>query len=163
MPIHRVRSKALGGMMSSYDMEDLVQPGMAPVARLLITRARKFQTATYGEAGRMLEGQLGIDRIFSTHPGNVVGNLMTLLWSHDDSLPPLNVLMVNRGGTPGTGADWYISQWSGRRYSKMSEDNRAPILPDAMRAVWSYKDWEIAYEDAFGASFSPIPEAAPAT
>ena len=143
--------------MSVYDIygpDGLVARGMAPVARLLISRAAKFQTATYGEARRMLEAELDIERIFSTHPGAVVGTMMNKFWDYDSSLPPLNVLMVNRGGAPGKGADSFISEWSGRRYSQMSKENRAPILAEATRAVWAHKSWKRAFEDVFLETFT---------
>ena len=144
--------------MSSYDLygpDGLVARGMAPVARLLISRAEKFETATYGEARRMLESELDIERIFSTHPGAVVGSMMSRFWEYDNSLPPLNVLMVNRGGAPGTGADSFIAEWSGRRYAQMSKENRARILTDATRAVWAFKSWKRAYEGVFSEPFMP--------
>ena len=143
--------------MSVYDLygpDGIVARGMSLIARLLISRAERFQTATYGEARRMLEGELKIERIFSTHPGAVVGSMMSRFWEYDDSLPPLNVLMVNRGGAPGKGADSFIAEWSGRRYSMMSKENRALILTDATRAVWAYKQWKHAYEELFSERFT---------
>jgi hypothetical protein len=149
--------------MGNYTLEDLVTRGMTHVARLLITRSIALDTATYGEARRMLQGALKIERIFSVHPGAVVGAMMNRLWEHDADLPPLNVLMVNRGGTPGTGADWYISTWSGRRYARMSSAKRATVLADATRAVWEYPRWSEVYQTVFDEPFLAYSEFKPQT
>lgn len=145
--------------MGRYTLEDLVARGMAPVARLLITRSKALETATYGEARRMLEKELSIERVFSIHPGPVVGGMMNRLWDLDPNLPPLNVLMVDRGGTPGTGADGYVAAWSGKRYARMSAAKRATVLADATRAVWEYARWDEIYQAAFGEPFTAVPQA----
>lgn len=146
----------------AYTLEDLMARGAAPVARLLITKAKFFDKATYGEAKKLLEGELQIDAIFPIQIGHVVGHMMHLIQNENPEAPLLNVLMVNAGnGFPGIGADEFIDEWSGRRYSQMSEENRAKILANVTRDVWAYQDWDKIYKNIFGKEFVNLPEADP--
>lgn len=58
---------------------------------------------TYGALARVVECQLGIEKIFPTHIGHVAGALMDMALAIDPKAPLINLLIIRPDGIPGKG------------------------------------------------------------
>jgi hypothetical protein len=106
---------------------------------------------TYGEIALRLSHDLNLKRtIFPLQIGGVVGTLMKQLWELDDSIPPINVLVV-RGSSkkPSEGVDDFLADWFNLPHGRVSDRRRDELIERAATDVYAYANWPEVYRRAF--------------
>lgn len=146
--------------MAGYTLDFLRSKGIRPLFELLfdqiITQNQPF--VTYGEVAAHLEKQLGIDKVFSLHPGKVAGELMDKVREHGHSAPPINAFVTRGHGIPGVGAGPYIDSHLWRRsagkWNRLPVSEKRKFLVKIRSDVRLYEGWAKVYEDLFGKGLS---------
>jgi hypothetical protein len=117
----------------------------------LLPVASASTTITYGEIALRLSRDLKLKRkIFPVQIGGTVGTLMERLWELDDSIPPINVLVV-RGSSkkPSKGVDDFLADWFELPHGRVSDRRRDDLIESAAKDVYAYADWPEVYRRTF--------------
>lgn len=145
--------------------DNLSKYGAPLVARFLIGSAADRGTLTYGSAGKRLESQHNFSTIFPLLMKYPAGALMDRFHEIDESLPLINVLLVEaKSDMPGDGIAPYMKARFPelqRRSRSKSADVWRRKFAEAREEVYAYKDWMAAYESAFGPWKGPKPSVQP--
>lgn len=138
----------------AYDLNLLRSKGQKYIFQLLIEAIENGELSiSYTACAEFLEEKLKTGKIFSTHPGGVVGRLMDTLLEEDPELPLINMLVVDlKKGVPGDGADEYLSNRYGRRFrsTDVEDPRRLRLVAAETNDALGYKKWREIYEKHFG-------------
>lgn len=141
--------------MSAYTVEQLKEDGPPfAMAMLLNCIVRGESFVTYDGLRRELEHHLNIERIFSTHPGEVAGSLMNQILEIYPRAPLINVLITRGSGIPGRGVGGYLA----RRYrnphladwDNVSKEMKLQVVDRERKKVFKYKNWMALNHKLFG-------------
>jgi len=147
--------------MATYTKERLQADGLEPTLQLLLSGVTQGRRVPYGRVASLLERELGIPKVFSTHIGGVAGALMERIWAVDDSVPPINLLVVNAGNwEPGRGSDEFLREWFEIGDAELQR-HRKDYVQEAINEVRSFKRWRQVYRQLFGRDYVPDPSIAP--
>ena len=115
----------------------------------LLPIAAASSSIEYGQIADMLARDMNIDgRIFPTKIGFVVGTLMHRLLKFDDTLPLINVLVVNKQSrTPSNGADSFLKGRFGVR--SITPARRKELVASAAQKVYAYPEWGNVFRGIF--------------
>lgn len=138
----------------AYELPYLQSEGQKHLFQLIIEAIEKGElSVSYKTCANYLEQKLDIGRVFSTHPGGVVGALMDTLLEGDPNLPLINMLVVDmQKGIPGNGANGYLKD----RYKKWFSDDskeapeRLKLIALETNKALAYKNWRKIYQKHFG-------------
>jgi len=117
---------------------------------LLIWCAKNGKTITYGKLRQEIVNRgLGPSNVPDARYGNVAGAIGSALietaeeW--DESIPPLNALVVNsQSELPGNGVNYYLQQYYNpdKNFDKMSEDEKRAITEEIHQDIFAYQRWD---------------------
>ena len=143
--------------MPEYTVEQLKEDGPPfAMAMLLNCIDRGESFVTYESLRRELEYQMNIDRIFSTHPGEVAGSLMNQILEIDPNAPLINVLVTRGSGIPGQGVGGYLAKR--HRNPQLADWDNVPkemklqVVDRERKKVFKYKYWASLNQQLFGES-----------
>jgi hypothetical protein len=140
------------GSMSAYTIEQIQsKKALELTMGYLLPVVSANTTITYGEIALRLSRDLKLKRnIFAVQIGGTVGTLMNYLWELDDSLPPINVLIV-RGTSkkPSKGVDDFLADWFELPHGQVSNKRRDDLIERAAKDVYAFSDWPEVYRRAF--------------
>lgn len=140
----------------AYQRQWLNKKGAPYLLALILMKLEAIDEpfVTYGETAEMLERELKTSKIFSLHIGGVAGKMMDEIMSIAKGAPPINALVTNSSGIPGTGFGWYHDKlWRekrGRKWEGLDRDQKIEVVRDIREAVRNYKDWDRVFQKAFG-------------
>ena len=143
--------------MAAYTVEQLRENGPPfAMAMLLNCIDRGESFVTYDSLRGELEYQMNIDRIFSTHPGEVAGSLMDQILEVDPNAPLINVLVTRGSGIPSKGVGGYLA----KRYrnpqladwDNVPKQMKLQVVGRERKRVFKYKNWASLNQQLFGES-----------
>jgi hypothetical protein len=138
-----------------YTISQLRKDG-PPFAMEMLLRCIKAGEpfVTYGQVAAELQHQLGQDRIFSTHVGEVAGSLMDQILEEEHDAPLINVLITRPNGIPGNGAGRYLARRYPRRFKQrpwdfLTNDEKIRVVDRERAKVFHYPHWDALNERIF--------------
>ncbi|HEY1711087.1 MAG TPA: hypothetical protein VGG10_22670 [Rhizomicrobium sp.] len=137
----------------SIDYDLCSDKGLQHLFDYLLPHIATNSTITYGEIARRLQKDLGIAKIFSTHPGSVIGSLMYRILEIEPNAPLLNLLVVNLKDVPGKGANGFIRdrfRLPGKPTAPIP--NRGKYIEKEASRVFTYNHWPRIYRRLFKTS-----------
>lgn len=141
--------------MTEYSVKYLNDKGSEyAMACLMKCIAHGEPFVTYGRIARYLEQRLEIPKVFSTHPGGVVGTMMNRILEIDPDAPLINALTTQSNGIPGVGVASYINKkhlkTRKKKWADLSKRQKLKIVEKIRRDVRSYSRWNEIYKELFG-------------
>ncbi len=145
--------------MASYNLDYLTDAGQKyALAALIKCKSVGEPFITYGRIAEILEDKLGVEKIFSIHPGQVVGAMMDAILEYDEEAPLINALVTRSDGIPRKGVSGYVE----RKYKKktqggwlgLSKTEKLELIEIIRKDVRQYSNWENIYETLYGDDLS---------
>lgn len=125
--------------MSSYTLPRIQSDkALALTLGYLLPVVSANSVMTYGQIATRLERDLKIKgNIYPLHIGGTVGTLMNRLWEIDDTIPPINVLVVRRTSKkPSKGVNGFLRYWfTLPRGTRLSPKYRDELIERAAKDV----------------------------
>ncbi len=115
---------------------------------LLVWCAQNGVTITYGQLDKELQRRGWGDHVMEVKYGSPAGAVgdacQEMRTTQGERIPPLNAILVNaKSGIPGTGADYYLASYLGKRRSKIVTDvQRKAMAEETMEEVWQFQKWD---------------------
>lgn len=120
---------------------------------LLVWCANHGEKISYGQLDAELQRRRWghhVNVVMYGHPAGAVGNaLLETEKKSGQKIPPLNALVINaRTGIPGSGCDYYLSTYLGKRRRKqLSDDERKAMSEETMEEIWRFQGWDEILND----------------
>lgn len=143
--------------MPHYTIEDLMEAGAPYALKMLMDAIKEGKPfITYGEIAAVLEAQLVIPKIFSTHIGGVAGRMIHKLLEAEQDVPLINVLITRSSGIPGSGVGSFLANRyrkpEYRNWNALSRRQKMDIVDRERQKVLAYPDWDELAQRAFNAT-----------
>lgn len=141
----------------SYQRAQLDMDGQQPLFRLLIDAVSETRTVTYKKCCMFLEKELDIPKVFSTHPGGVVGALMNSIHEIAPNAPLINVLVVqSHSGLPGSGANSFIEKRHGEHATKVNDTILKFVATETLASFnHGVEYWKEIYRKLYDEAYTP--------
>lgn len=124
------------------------------VLPLIVWCAKNGRTITYGRLDReIIERGWGhhVMAVQYGHPAGTIGDaLIQTEEEWEDSIPPLNALIVNKTTQlPGDGINWYLERYAEpeKHVDNMSLDEKRAIVEEIQDDIFSYEYWDDLLEE----------------
>lgn len=124
------------------------------VLPLIVWCAKNGKTITYGRLDReIVERGWGhhVMAVQYGHPAGTIGDaLIETEEEWEDSIPPLNALIVNQATQlPGDGVNWYLERYAEpeKHVDSMSLDEKRAIVEEIHADIFSYEYWDDLLEE----------------
>lgn len=138
--------------MPAYTIEQIQsEKALALTMGYLLPIVSANTTITYGEIAGRLRRDLKINgKTFPVQIGGTVGALMERLWNFDESVPPINVIVVRATSKkPSHGVDGFLVHWFDLPNNRVSVKRRDDLIESAARDVYAYPRWPEVYIRVF--------------
>ncbi|MBU4185357.1 MAG: hypothetical protein KKI12_01520 [Proteobacteria bacterium] len=124
------------------------------VLPLIIWCAKNGKTITYGQLDREIVNRGWGHHVMAVqygHPAGTIGDaLIETEEEWEDSIPPLNALIVNQTTqVPGDGVNWYLERYAEPEghVDDMSLDEKRAIVEEVHADIFSYEYWDDLLEE----------------
>lgn len=150
--------------MSTYTLDFLRTRGPKFAFGLLIQHIGEGEEpfVTYRQIAVVLERELKIPQIFSTHIGAVAGALMDRIHDIAPDAPLINGLITRPTGIPGKGFGGYydnqLRHSGGRYWETMSRAQKIAVVGDVRQSVRDYRGWHDIYVELFNSQPNKEPK-----
>ena len=124
------------------------------VLPLIVWCAKNGRTITYGQIDREIVNRGWGHHVIAVqygHPAGTIGDaLIETEEDWEDSIPPLNALIVNQTTQlPGDGVNWYLERYAEteKHIDNMSLDEKRAIVEEIHADIFSYEKWDDLLEE----------------
>jgi hypothetical protein len=113
---------------------------------LLVWCAERERTIEYGQMDAELQRRGG-HHVFLPEYGSPAGAIGDALIETSkrlrEDIPPLNALLVNKSGVPGSGCDYYLSGYvDKKRRTNLNEEQRRSMAEETAKDIYAFGRWE---------------------